>query len=158
MRGGPLSPVPPTVLVDASTLRPPPTVVPDVRLLPFDVAKKELAGRGLRIKGRGEGVRVLAQNPVAGSPAERGDAVDVFLEPESNPKMPRVVGLTVRRALSLLSAKGIAPRIVGSGLVVSQTPAPGTRVTRPRSCVLRCRLARASYATAATGRGGRGAR
>jgi cell division protein FtsI (penicillin-binding protein 3) len=151
MRRGPLSPTPERVLVDPEDVRPPPTVVPDVRLLPIDEASRLLAEMGLRVRAQGEGTRVVAQSPVSGIPIDRGEVVELVLDMGATGVMPRVVGLTVRQALAELSARGIRPQVVGSGVVRKQAPAAGAKLPRERRCVLRCEPLDVSYYTSSTG-------
>src|SRR5215510_8755325 len=66
LRDGPLSPRPAVVQVAAGDLKPPPTLVPDVRLLPLDRATSKLAVLGLRVRSRGAGPRVVSQDPAPG--------------------------------------------------------------------------------------------
>jgi beta-lactam-binding protein with PASTA domain len=42
--------------------------------------------------------------------------------------MPDVRGLGAREALRTLAAHGLAPRLVGTGIVTAQTPEPGEPV------------------------------
>lgn len=139
LRGGPLAPRPATVQVAASDLRPPPTVVPDVRLLPRDRAAERLSSIGLRARWVGEGARVLAQRPAPGAPAERGQQVELVMARELEPLVPDVRGLTLREALVRLSICSVPVRARGTGVVVAQEPGPGARLSRGRVCVLICR-------------------
>src|SRR5262245_63824165 len=74
---GPLEPG-----VDQVAARPPspaPVIVPDLRLLPTDEARRALGPYGLRAHLQGEGSRVLAQRPAAGEAVERGASVTLWL-------------------------------------------------------------------------------
>ena len=139
VRGGPLSERPATVRLAAADLAPPPTLVPDVRLLPQERARARLAALGLRTRAVGEGPRVLTQTPAPGTPAERGQAVEIVLARAGEPVVPEVRGLTLREALVRLSAAGVPARLAGSGVVVAQQPAAGSRLARGASCLLTCR-------------------
>jgi stage V sporulation protein D (sporulation-specific penicillin-binding protein) len=140
LRDGPLSTRPPTVQVAAAELKPPPRLVPDVRLLPRERARERLAAIGLRAHAVGEGPRVLAQSPPPGSPAERGEAVEIMLSPPAQPVVPDVRGLPLRAALAALSAGAVPARAAGTGIVVSQNPLPGARLAPGGYCLLTCRL------------------
>jgi len=138
LRGGPLSPRPTTVQVAAADLAPPPTLVPDVRLLPRERAAEKLAALGLRVRTSGAGPRVVSQDPAPGRPVERGQAVEITLSRPQAPEVPDVRGLTLREALGVLSSRSIPVRAAGSGVVVAQRPAPGTHLTSGQACVLSC--------------------
>jgi cell division protein FtsI (penicillin-binding protein 3) len=151
MRGGPLSPTPATVHVDPDDLKPPSTVVPDVRLLPLEEAMRQLADLGFRTKTQGEGVRVVGQHPSGGIATERGEVIELTLDGGARRIMPRVVGLTVRQALAELSECSVRPTVRGSGVVRAQEPAAGARLSPDRRCVLYCRPLDVSYLSSAGG-------
>lgn len=153
LRRGPLSPSPERVKIE--TVRAPSAGVPDVRLLPLELAVKELKRYGFRAKPVGAGIRVIAQIPEPGEDVERGDAVELILEDRVELTMPRVVGLTVREALAKLSRHGIRPRVVGRGVVSSQVPSAGAQVSKSRRAVLHCRYLELSEARAGRGSNGR---
>jgi len=54
-------------------------------------------------------------------------------------KMPDLRGLALRSALSKISPLDLKVNIIGSGVVIDQVPAPGTRVKAGMKCVLYCR-------------------
>ncbi len=115
-------------------------IVPDVRMVQSPVATKILEERGLRPELFGEGEFVTRQTPKPGTRLERGDVVQLSLEPSTNDQgeqtlaMPDLHGMSMRRALNRLVLEGITVRITGSGAVVGQTPPAGQRV-RPGSTV-----------------------
>ncbi len=51
--------------------------------------------------------------------------------------VPSAVGLSARQALALFARRGLSARIVGSGFVIEQSPAPGTPVRAGSVCSLR---------------------
>jgi cell division protein FtsI (penicillin-binding protein 3) len=51
--------------------------------------------------------------------------------------VPAAVGLSARQALALFARRGLSARIVGSGFVIEQSPAPGTPVRAGSVCTLR---------------------
>jgi cell division protein FtsI/penicillin-binding protein 2 len=133
---------------------PAPVTVPDLRLLPPDAARRRLAGYGLHARFTGSGPRVLAQDPAAGAAVERGAAVAVWLatpEDSSGLSLPSLVGLSVRAALRQLTMHQVAVQVVGHGMVVRQTPAPGTRLPLGRPCVLTCQPGRTPPSPAVDG-------
>ena len=120
---------------------PAPVTVPDLRLLPPGAAERRLASLGLRARFQGEGPRALQQVPAAGAAVERGASVAVWLSPPADSAsrvMPDLTGVAVREALRRLASLGLRPRIEGRGLVVRQSPEPGTPLTGTREIRLRC--------------------
>jgi len=136
-------------------VRPPapsPVTVPDLALLPKRAADRALATLTLHGRFYGEGPRVLSQSPPAGVAVERGARVDVWLAAGTDSietTLPDLVGRTVREAIRELNRREVSPRIDGHGLVVSQTPAPGTPLPLKDPCVLRCEPRRPSEVAAA---------
>jgi cell division protein FtsI (penicillin-binding protein 3) len=51
--------------------------------------------------------------------------------------VPSAVGLSARQALALFARHGLSARVVGSGFVVEQIPAPGAPVRPGSVCMLR---------------------
>jgi cell division protein FtsI (penicillin-binding protein 3) len=107
--------------------------VPDVRTLQVGIAKKILEGHGLRAEVFGEGEIVVRQSPDQGTRVDAGDAVSLVLAGESvadehgQLSVPDLRGMSIRRAINRLIADEFEIRIVGSGLVSQQTPAPGEK-------------------------------
>jgi membrane peptidoglycan carboxypeptidase len=135
LRGGPLAPAPMQVRMEQPHSVA--VLVPSVRMLPLTRARDALADAGFRARIDGDGTRVLAQIPPAGTRAERGSLVVLSTRPSSG-IVPSVVGLTVREALTQLAAVALPAQVVGRGLVVRQEPPAGSPVTRGRPCVLVC--------------------
>jgi len=53
--------------------------------------------------------------------------------------MPKVIGLTAREAIKLLSSYSVLFKIEGSGRVKKQIPLPGKKLTQGETCFLECR-------------------
>ena len=126
---------------------PSPVTVPDLALLPRRAAEKSLATMTLHGRFHGEGPRVLAQQPAAGMAVERGARVEVWLAAGTDSletTMPDLLGQTSREALRELNRRQVVTRIDGHGLVVSQSPPPGTPLPLTSTCVLRCEPRNAS--------------
>jgi hypothetical protein len=115
--------------------------VPDLRLLPPRAAERRLTALSLHPRMAGQGPRVLAQQPAAGTAIERGSRVDVWLSapPDSSGGgLPNLVGLAVRQALRELTVRQVPVRITGHGFVVRQFPEPGTPLPLDAPCLLTC--------------------
>lgn len=117
---------------------------PDLRGLDLESARRVAVASGVRVIPQGEGARVTAQEPGPGSRMNETGIISLKLEPEQTrlKKIPDVRGMTLRRALALLSGLGVEPKVKGqpTGLVRSQWPAPGTTVEKSSgSITLTCR-------------------
>lgn len=103
-------------------------VVPDIRGLEPATADTILRRLGLRLAERHLATAglVIRQQPPQGLRVERGSTVDVEVQgvrPDSvaqGPSRPDVVGIPLRRAVTLLHASGFDVRIRGSGRVAQQ--------------------------------------
>ena len=51
--------------------------------------------------------------------------------------MPELRGYTIRQVLTLLNHSGLHCRFEGSGMAVSQEPAPGTAITPGATCLVK---------------------
>jgi stage V sporulation protein D (sporulation-specific penicillin-binding protein) len=120
---------------------PAPVTVPDLMLLPPDAAERRLLSLGLRAHLEGQGERVLAQSPAAGEAVERGASVTAWLEAPADSAggvLPDLAGLPVREALRRLTLCQLPAHIEGRGVVVRQSPGPGTRLPLPEPVRLWC--------------------
>ena len=135
--------------VAAAPPAPAQVVVPDLNLLPPRLAIRKLVDFDLRGIPKGDGPRVLAQEPAAGTAVERGASVALWLSPPPDSTAdlaPDLIGLPVREALRRLTLRQVVAHIDGQGIVVRQTPGPGEPLPAKRAMVLRCE----SYALGAT--------
>ncbi len=117
---------------------------PDLRGLDLESARRVAVASGVRVIPQGHGSRVTAQEPKQGSRMNETGIVMLRLEDEATrvAKIPDVRGMTLRRALALLSGLGVEPRVQGNGagLVRAQLPAPGTSVEKASGKItLTCR-------------------
>ncbi len=127
--------------VAAAPVEPAPVVVPDLHLLPAAAATLRLREFGLRAHFEGQGPRVLAQEPSAGTESERGGAVTLWLATPADSAsrvLPDVTALPVREALRRLARLEVKAHIEGRGTVVRQEPAAGTLLPVTRGCRLWC--------------------
>lgn len=117
------------------------SITPDLRGLDRDGARLLAAQNGLRIALNGKGDRVVRQSPGPGAPTEAGATLSLTVGTREA-SLPDLRGMTLRRALAILSDLGVEPRITGAGggIVAGQTPAPGIQIKRKGMTVtLRCR-------------------
>jgi hypothetical protein len=125
-------------------VRPPalaPVTVPDLRLLQRAGALQRLQDLGLRARFRGDGPRVLAQDPPPGRAIERGLSVVAWLAPPDDSAarvLPDLVGRPAREALRQLGRLKVGARIEGSGVVTRQDPPAGTPLPLRADCRLWC--------------------
>jgi beta-lactam-binding protein with PASTA domain len=53
-------------------------------------------------------------------------------------EMPSVIGLSLREALSKLAIHNLEPVVYGHGQVISQKPAPGSRIKAGARSIVEC--------------------
>ena len=118
--------------------------VPDVRMLQPSLAKKMLSSYGLGSQIFGTGTIVIKQTPEAGKQVEKGEAVSLILNGEAVVAshgmiaVPDVRGMSVRRAMNRLVSDEFEIKVLGSGVVTQQLPAPGECAQLGSSIVLLC--------------------
>lgn len=121
-----------------------PAVVPDVRNMRREAARRILAASGLEAEAVGDGKTVLEQDPKPGTRIGKRDRVTLVTTestasvPQGFTRVPDVRGLTIRRALSRLSMAQLDCQVSGSGVVRSQLPGPGTIVKSGHRVELQC--------------------
>ena len=118
-------------------------VVPDVTGMTVEEAETVLTDAGLTLGRESEEPTeefepglVISQTPVAGESVSEGSRVDIVVaRPLAGVEVPDVVGLPVDDAIGTLGEAGLTARAeevfsedVEEGLVVDQSPRPGTRV------------------------------
>jgi cell division protein FtsI (penicillin-binding protein 3) len=113
---------------------------PDLRGIDPEHARQIVEHAGLRIMVQGNGSFVATQTPAPGALIDRLAVVTVGTAAPARPKtMPDVRGMSLRRALNILNACRIQPRISGSGIVRGQAPAPATPLpTDSPVAILQC--------------------
>lgn len=107
--------------------------VPNLLNQPLAEAIKQLKAQGLDYRVIGKGNLVFDQVPKGGTEIARGTKVILYLDPESKyrPKsnglvvIPDLQGLSVAQSEKILSQLGLKLEAQGSGVAVSQIPAPG---------------------------------
>ncbi|MFZ1978053.1 MAG: PASTA domain-containing protein, partial [Bacteroidota bacterium] len=119
-------------------------VVPDVRMLQPSVAEKMLTGCGLQCRIFGKGAIVARQVPEPGKKVEKGESISLVLNEDASPLkdgsiiVPDVRGMSVRRAMNRLVIDDFDVKLQGSGVVVSQSPAPGQNASAGSNIILVC--------------------
>ena len=93
--------------------------------------------RYLRVPGDRERLAVSREparsNVVSSGPIVQPDP----LPTKSMGKVPELIGLSLREAVTRLAARGLRSEVEGSGVVVAQHPAPGQRLAPDGVCRLR---------------------
>jgi len=122
--------------------------VPDFRGREPGAAKAELRRLGLNPACLGQGSRVLGQLPEAGALVRGRAPVVLYLSQAEGddarglqpPKVvvPNLSGQSLRDALQVLSTYGLQARIIGSGVVQSQTPQAESWLRVDAVCTLHC--------------------
>ncbi len=111
-------------------------LVPDMVGRPLWEARKELAALGFTVLSDGQGDRVTDQMPAKGAKLVSGGQVMLYTDPRELPAaedlifVPDVRGLSIVEAARLLRQRELEMEIQGSGIAVSQAPAPGEYVPR----------------------------
>lgn len=120
-------------------------VVPDLRGLDVESARRIGMASRIRVMPQGEGSRVIGQEPAPGSRLSDAGVLTVYVgdgtDRTHGRELPDFHGMSLRRALALLSSYGLMPEVTGtgSGIVRGQHPAPGTAIAGlSGSVVLRC--------------------
>jgi cell division protein FtsI (penicillin-binding protein 3) len=114
--------------------------VPDVRTLQVGIASRLLESHGLKCQTVGTGDIVVKQVPQPGKRLEKDDVVQIVLNetggrtPGGPPDVPDVRGMSLRRAINRLVVDEFDFEVRGSGVVVSQVPAPGQK-THPGTTI-----------------------
>jgi len=109
----------------------PPVIVPDVRGMDGPLARQVVQRAGLLPVFDGLGNRVERVLPPPYAAVERGGIVHLALVaagPDSSVGVPDLNCLSLRRAVCLLGQAGLKAAPHGSGWIVRQEPAPGSRV------------------------------
>ncbi len=121
-----------------------PLVVPDVTNLSAKIATSTLDVQGFKVEMHGQGNIVLRQFPPPGAKLRRAEAVKLTTEwndeavPKGFIRVPDVRGLTIRRAVNLLTMSHLDVNIAGSGIVRGQRPLPGQQVQIGMSVAVQC--------------------
>ena len=102
---------------------------PELRGIEADAAGEIARKLGFRVVRRGAGNIVMAQSPMPGLQLERHGILALETDTwQSTGGLPNLQGLPLRRALNILNACRAKPKVVGTGIVQTQYPPPGTPI------------------------------
>lgn len=110
---------------------------PDLRGIELAAARRVAERYGLRVMARGNGGVVISQEPAPRNAIAPRDVITLVTGADTA-HMPDLRGLSVRRAVNLLNAGRIRPRINGTGRVRTQSPAPGAMINAHIVATLFC--------------------
>lgn len=122
------------------TISHPQVYVPDVVGFPLAEARRLIEEHDFVTRASGAQGVVREQHPAGGSQASRGSFIALKTNPLDPAKLPEylmvpdLTGLTLKKTGILLETLGLKLEAKGSGLVVKQQPAAGTKV-KPGSIV-----------------------
>lgn len=109
-------------------------IVPDVRNMTAKEAQRALENAGLVFKAQTQGRVVVKQSPAPGSRTSKGSlvvaemgAAEVAVSGTRMVVVPKLTGMTMREVAETVASFGLNLAATGSGIAVSQQPAPGTR-------------------------------
>jgi cell division protein FtsI (penicillin-binding protein 3) len=122
--------------------------VPNVCNVKTTTALQMLDDNGFHVSISGSGDVVTRQLPAPGTkihyddivqlvtnlPAKESDAVSNLY----NNQVPDLKGMTIRRAMNCLMAEKLGVEVIGSGIVVSQSPVAGTLVSPGMKVTMTC--------------------
>ena len=120
--------------------------MPDLRGMNIQTAERNLNQYGFlyKVEGPDSASVVIDQFPKAGITVDKNHPITLKIgrskgsdhKAVSAGTMPNLVGLTLRKALKAASDQGVEIRIIGSGIVRTQSLLAGSRITRQSVCVL----------------------
>lgn len=120
-------------------------MVPDLRGLRLPNAGEVLHAQQLTLQAMDRGEVVAWQEPAPGTSVLKKSviAVKTVGSPSgTSVTMPNLIGLTVRQASNYLHGLKLRAVVQGSGIVRTQSHAPGVAVPRGALCVLQCEPSR----------------
>lgn len=113
-------------------------VVPNLQNLSISQGREILGRRVLIGKKEGTGQTITSQTPAPGSLVHKGTKVKLTLSPTPSRLMPDLRGMSLRRALSLLSGHNLRIEVKGEGIITAQEPRPGKLLAQGLRCHLLC--------------------
>ena len=119
--------------------------VPQLEGLKFETGNKILSSIGLNIAPDKKPISkqnniIIKQNPYPGARIKKGGEVKIVLETAAetpNPDLPKVVGLPLRNAISILHSNGYKANVTGTGKVYAQDWKFNEK--KERICYLKCK-------------------
>lgn len=109
-------------------------VVPELKNMLVADAGKELVSNGLRFNTNRDEISndsvVIKQEPAAGTVVSEDTIIDLFVSSKDEKVMPNLVGKTKSEIESVLQELNVVYNVNGSGVVLEQSIAPGTKLTK----------------------------
>lgn len=117
--------------------------IPDLKDRDLGTAKRILEELNVDYEVVGAGDIVLSQEVVQPANHKRGDQIRLtageIINDSEYVVMPKLVGMSVRKAIAELSLRGLEAKIEGSGKVVRQQPEAESKLRVGARCYLECR-------------------
>lgn len=113
-------------------------VVPNLLNLNISQGLAILQSRDLIGEKEGTGKLITSQSPLPGSLIPKETKVKLTLSSSPSQLMPDLRGMSLRRALSLLSGRKLQIEVEGEGRVTAQDPRPGESLAQGFRCHLLC--------------------
>jgi len=115
-------------------------VIPDLTGRRVETAKQILENLNIKYQTKGSGEIVASQtlktDPDSGEFQEVVLTISGFSNQTEYVVMPSLTGLSMRRAISELSVRGLTAKVFGSGRVHKQVPEAGARIKSGARCML----------------------
>ncbi len=107
--------------------------IPDLRGLYYTAVEEYCQLKDISLQIEGDGTHVLSQHQ------NQGEVQIVLGKPViTNTKVPNLKDKTIREALKLINFSKFRVKITGRGMVVKQSPAPGSKVSQNSTLLLTC--------------------
>ncbi|HYW35917.1 MAG TPA: penicillin-binding transpeptidase domain-containing protein [Balneolaceae bacterium] len=120
---------------------------PDLKGLKVSEARALLHNERLSFTTKGKGSQIIAQKPAAGAVLKKGEKITLQESPPTKKDtagasknyavIPKVDGMSMRKAVRLINEKGFQAKIIGSGTVYRQYPHPGDSMKKGQSVTIR---------------------
>ena len=116
--------------------------IPNVRGMNRDAAEAMLKAHGLNLQVVGSGDRIASQDPPEETMVRRRSIVTLRVRPSTDERssglvrVPDVVGMSLRQAMSFMKSLHLTPSPIGSGVVRFQYPMAGEMVPSGTRCTV----------------------
>jgi len=118
--------------------------VPDVSHIQREAAEEILKNNGFHANTVGDGDVVIRQVPEAGKKVDRGEIVQLIVSQSNGTPLnggvvvPDLHGMSLRRAINRLTVEKFDVAVIGSGVVVHQSPEANTPMKLGEKVILIC--------------------